>query len=825
MTDNEKDSPFTFEGLYGPILRPFIKRIFSPINLPELYKESITSLAGQGHIVFAHGSKSTIDALLLNFRLKRDGLPYPDLIFGRSFPLLQPVTKVFRRLLDKLAGSSPFDHGFYSKFMESKHNASLIFLDSEQSKRSPDPILELLKTQRETDMPIFLVPQRIVYQRAPLKLKESPEEEQMRVTGFRKFITLFRGQEHGFVEHGEPINLLDELKRAQTGRKFFEEIAVEIRGELLHRLAVLGSNISGAPIRDRSFLIGKTMRDPMLQSFLKSFSTESGKSLKELEDSVEKNLDQIAADLTPAVINIFDKVLNWVFNNIFDGLDIDPKGMQAVKDIARKGSLVYVPCHKSHLDYLILSYWLFENWMSVPVVAAGINLAFFPIGTLLRKGGAFFMKRTFKNNPVYAQTFGAYVRTLLGERIPLEFFIEGTRSRSGKLMLPKKGLLSMIIQGWESGVSRDVIFVPVYVGYDTVVEEKSHIREMKGASKEKESLWQLLKAGSILKNRYGKVYIRFAKPISLNEYMVQRSAYSEMDSSQKEGVNDNVADEIIQAIYEQTVATPFAIMSCVLMSSASSLEEKTLKKGFHIYLDYLKHLGCNLSATLASEEEVFQDALTLMKAKGLITIDEAAGESESNLITVESEDRIHLEYYKNTILNFFVPASLVSSVLLKNPHGITEKAFQEQVRNLAALLENEFILNGQSVDKAVQFMTQTGIVTTTKGMYAGSAGTSDILKMYAGLIENYLESYLCVARNLEKVKGVSNKDILKAINRHATRMFKMGEIKRFESLCLPAYKGALDTFRAKGLIDDKNRIKDERPIKELVHEIQQYLEV
>ena len=825
MTDNEKDSPFTFEGLYGPILRPFIKRIFSPINLPELYKESINSLASQGHIVFAHGSKSTIDALLLNFRLKRDGLPYPDLIFGRSFPLFQPATKAFRRLLGKLKGSSPFDHGFYRTFMDRQQNASLLFLDSKPSKRWPDPILELIKVQRETDIPIFLVPQRIVYQRAPFKLKDSSDEEQMRVTGFRKFITLFRGQEHGFVEHGEPINLLDELKRVQTGRKFFEEIAEEIRGELFHRLAVLGSNISGAPIRDRSFLIEKTMRDPMLLSFLKSFSTESGKSLKELEDSVERNLDQIAADLTPAAINILGKVLNWIFNNIFDGVDIDPKGMQAVRDIARKGSLVYVPCHKSHIDYLILSYWLYENWMSVPVVAAGINLAFFPIGTLLRKGGAFFMKRTFKDNPVYAQTFGAYVRTLLGERIPLEFFIEGTRSRSGKLMLPKKGLLSMIIQGWESGVSRDVIFVPVYVGYDTVVEENSHICEMKGASKKKENFWQLLKAGSILKNRYGKVYIRFAKPISLNEYMVQRSAYSEMDSAQKEGVNDNVADEIIQAIYEQTVATPFAIMSCVLMSTASSLEEKTLKKGFHIYLDYLKHLGCNLSATLASEEEAFRDALTLMKAKGLITIDEAAGESESNLITVDSEDRIHLEYYKNTILNFFVPASVVSSVLLKNPHGIAEKAFQEQVRNLAALLENEFILNRQSVEKAVQFMTQTGIVTTTKGMYAGSAGTSDILKMYAGLIENYLESYLCVARNLEKVKGVSNKDILKAINRHATRMFKMGEIKRFESLCLPAYKGALDTFRAKGLIDDKNRIKDERPIKELVHEIQRYLEV
>lgn len=807
------------------MLRPFIRRIFSPINVPELYKESITSLSGQGHIVFAHGSRSAIDALLLNFRLKRDNLPFPDLVFGSTFPLFQPVTKALKRLFGKIGGASPFDKGFYIDFMDRKSNASLLFLDEEPSKRSGDPILELLKIQRETDMPIFLVPQRIVYQRAPLKLKDTSDEEQVRVTGFRKFVTLFRGREHGFVEHGEPINLADELKQAQTKRKFFEEIASEIRGELMHRLAVLGSNISGAPIRERSFLIEKTIRDPMLQSFIKSYSIESGKSVRELEASVVRNLDQIAADLAPAIISFLERSLTWVFNNIFNGVDIEPRGLQAVRDIARKGSLVYVPCHKSHLDYLILSYCLYQNWMSVPVIAAGINLAFFPIGTLLRKGGAFFMKRTFKDNPLYAQTFGAYVRTLLGERIPMEFFIEGTRSRSGKLMLPKKGLLSMIIQGWESGVSRDVIFVPVYVGYDTVVEESSYISEMKGAPKIKENFWQLLKAGSILKNRYGKVYLRFAKPLSLNEYMEGKSAYSQMDSEQKEGIYDNVADEIISAIYSQTVATPFALMSCVLMSTSASMEEDFLKKCFHMYLEYLRFIGCNLSATLASEDEAFRDALALLKSKGLITIEEAALEGEPNLITVEGEDRIHLEYYKNTILNFFVPASVVASVLLKNSSGIVEKAFQEQVRNLAALLEKEFILTRESVEGAVRFMTQTGIVTTTKGIYAGSAGTSDILKMYAGLIENYLESYLCVARNLEKVKGVSNKDILKAINRHATRMFKMGEIKRFESLCLPVYKGALDTFRAKGLIDDKNRIKDERPVKELVHEIEGYLEV
>jgi glycerol-3-phosphate O-acyltransferase len=823
MNGNKKIRPYTFEGEYGTLLRPLLRRLFSPINIPELYKESISTLAKQGHIVFAHSAKSTVDALLLNFRLKKDEIPYPSIIFGHSFPLFQPAGKIASLLLKR--NNSLFDNGFYKTFMEDPGQASLLFLDEESGKGRPNPILELIKIQREIDTPIYLVPQRIVYSRAPLKLKDASKEEGLMMRGYQKVLTLVRGREHGFVEHGEPINLKDELKHAQGSSKFIEEIASETRNELLHRLAALGSNISGAPIRDRSFLIKKTLRDPMLQSFMRSSSHETRKSMEETERMVGKYLDQIASDLSPAVITLLDRSLAWVFNNIYDGVDVDPRGLQAVKDTARKGSLIYVPCHKSHIDYLILSYFLYQNWMSVPVIAAGINLAFFPIGSLLRKGGAFFMKRTFKDNPLYAQTFAAYVRTLLGERIPLEFFIEGTRSRSGKLMLPKKGLLSMIIQGWESGVSRDVIFVPVYVGYDTVVEESAHIREMKGEAKKKENFFQLLKAGSILKNRYGKVYIRFAPPISLNEYIGHKSSYSKMDSVRKDHFYDEVAREIISSIYQQTVATPFSLISCVLMGSASAMEEESLNKGFLIFLSYLRHLGYNLSATLSNDDEAFKEAMALLKNKGLVSIDEGQNEADPNLVVVENEDRIHLEYYKNTILNFFVPASLIASVLLKNPHGIDEKTFQEQVINLASLLENEFILDMESMEKAMQFMTTTGIVTLSKGMYTAGEGASDTLKLFAGLIENYLESYLCVARHIGKVKGASDKDILKSINRYASRMFKKGEIKRFEALCLPVYKGALDSFRKKGLISDQNRINDDRSMKELVHEIEEYLEV
>jgi len=207
-----------------------------------------------------------------------------------------------------------------------------------------------------------------------------------------------------------------------------------------------------------------------------------------------------------------------------------------------------------------------------------------------------------------------------------------------------------------------------------------------------------------------------------------------------------------------------------------------------------------------------------------MTIDAGETVADSNLVVVENEDRIHLEYYKNTILNFFVPASLIANVILKNRGGIAEKPLQKQVRNLASLLENEFILDIESFYRAIRFMTERGIVTVTKGTYTVGENSLDLLKMFDGLIENYLESYLCVATNLDKVRDASSRDILKAINRHATRMFKKGEIKRFESLCLPVYKGALDTFRTKGLIDEKYRIIDEGRIKELVHEITEYLE-
>ncbi|MEN6474201.1 MAG: 1-acyl-sn-glycerol-3-phosphate acyltransferase [Syntrophaceae bacterium] len=810
---------YTMDGVYGPMLNPIFKALFSQVNIPDLYRESISALAGRGHIVFAHSKRSLIDALLLNQRFQEVGLPKPQVVFGEKFFLLQPVGKSVTILKNLLRKETPFDNGFYKNFMQSGKGASLIFLDRTLLS-GEDPILKLLQLQRDNETPIFIVPQRIIYKRSPIKVKDATKEDQVQLKEFRKILTMSKAEEIGFIEHGEPINLSELVKKHEADAKFMEETAVEVRNVLKHRIAALGSNISGAPIRERSFIINKTLKDPLLQTFLGAHSAETGKPQPDIEQKIIKDLDQIASDLKPSYLYGFEKVLSWIFNNIYDGLDVDLDGLNTVKEWARKGSIVYVPCHKSHIDYLILSYVLLHNWMSVPFIAAGINLSFFPMGHILRGGGAFFMRRTFKGNPLYAQTFAAYVRTLLGERIPMEFFIEGTRSRSGKLMLPKKGLLSMIVQAWESGVTRDLIFVPVYVGYDMVVEEGSYVKEMRGAPKVKESMWGLLNSLKILKRRYGKVYVRFAPPISMNQYMKGHATYSRMNENEREQLYGGLAQDLVGAIYNETVITPYALLACVFMAKTSAIDEHEVREIYQVFLDYLKALGYTLADSFNDAAKAFDDAINQYKDRDLLSIE--PGEDEPDLFVVDNEDRIALEYYKNIILNCFVPGALIANVILKYPHGIARKPFHDEVRRLAGLMENEFILDTPAFEKVLEHFKHSRLIAETQGMFYAERERKEILTDFAGLIENYLESYLAVTKTIHKVQG--RKDILKAINGHAARMHKMGEIKRYEALCLPVYKGALDTFKAKGLLDGQNKVVDEKGLEEVSADIEAYLE-
>ena len=148
-----------------------------------------------------------------------------------------------------------------------------------------------------------------------------------------------------------------------------------------------------------------------------------------------------------------------------------------------------MPCHRSHVDYLLLSYVIYFENLAIPYIAAGNNLNVPIIGRILRGGGAFFIRRSFKNNPLYASVMRAYIQQLMAQGTPLEYFIEGGRSRTGRMLKPKLGMLDMSIEGYMKTQARPLAFVPVYIGYEKLLEGKSYLGELYGEQKQGESLF------------------------------------------------------------------------------------------------------------------------------------------------------------------------------------------------------------------------------------------------------------------------------------------------------------------------------------------------
>ena len=228
---------------------------------------------------------------------------------------------------------------------------------------------------------------------------------------------------------------------------------------------------------------------------------------------------EIAADLSHPVVRSVSFMLTGFWNKIYDGVSMHH--FEKLRAVAPGHEIVYVPCHRSHIDYLLLSYLLYRNGFVVPHIAAGVNLNLPVIGPILRRGGAFFLRRSFKSNALYSTVFSEYVSQLFARGASMEYFIEGGRSRTGRLLQPRAGMLAMTLRSYVRESRRPVIFQPVYIGYEKLLEGKAYIGELSGKPKEKESVFGLLKSIRLLRQHYGKVVVNFGEPIVLDQLLAK----------------------------------------------------------------------------------------------------------------------------------------------------------------------------------------------------------------------------------------------------------------------------------------------------------------
>ena len=565
-------------------------------------------------------------------------------------------------------------------------------------------------------------------------------------------------------------------------------------------------------MKKREEILAAVLKDSGLRQTIESLAISGGEDERALVKKTRRYFLEIASDYNERWLYLWDKVLSRLWTTMYDDFVVDQAGMEKIREISRKMPLVVVPCHRSHVDYLILSYILFKNGITLPLIAAGKNMDFWPLGYFFRQSGAFFLRRSFQGNKLYSEVFASYVRQLLKEGIPLEFFIEGGRSRTGKMITPKYGMLSMIIHAYQEKVCDDLALIPVSLGYDRIVEEASYLRELRGVPKKRESVRDILRTARLIGKRYGRAYLSVGTPIFLKTYFSSHpSDFADMDYAGKQSLYRNIGCGIVSEINRVSAVSPTALLAaCFLCHGAKETPEDLLAELFTAFYDYLSKRGVNFAPALsATKQEILSAAGDLLCRSGYISaVRMEEGQQEKAIYLLDDEKRLNLEYYKNNIIHHFLAISFVAAAVLGHSEKeIPGTRLREDYCFLKRLFRQEFILGNDDeseIKSALSYLESCGILTGNgEGGFRREGGAEEKLMPFAGLTRSCRESYGVVFNACRQVNDAwkGEKNSLNHIRRLAQEMYEKGDIARTESMSDASYTNALKFLEEEGIIN------------------------
>ena len=812
------------------------KTFLSRVSIADEYVDNIKKLSAEGVVVYALNQRSELNSLIIYELAKRKGLPEPVFCHGMNMSLWQPLPKMMKFLWssflrrfgkEEKAWQGKLD--YLERIVNEKQSIVIHLGESEfiENRSADSAIVSLINVQKRVDFPIFIVPVLVAYGRRREKEDESLINilfGQTEHTGsLRRLITFIRYSGNAFVIPAEPVKLSEYLNKSNGISE--ASIVHELRGELIDRIEKEKNTVVGPALKSREELIGMVLSDESMRKFIDDYAAKENKDKAAVVKEARRDLYEIAADYNETFIEILRKVLHWLWNNIYDGLSIDLEGMAKIRNISKKMPFVIIPCHRSHIDYLLFSYVLYVNNIQLPFIAAGSNMTFGPMGYIFRKSGAFFLRRSFKGDKIYAEVFTKYLAILLKEGLPLEFFIEGGRSRTGKMVMPKYGLLSMIIQAYQEKYCDNFAAIPVYIGYDRVIEEKSYLKELSGASKTPENTADIIKTSKILRKRYGRVYLNVGEPIIMKSYLeAQEKPITQMTVDERQSLYRKIGYEIVLEINKVSVVTPFSLVASVILShDRRGISYSELLNILNEFYEYLSMKKVKFAETFANREKAIAEALNIFVQSGFISKIEAQEDEEEEMqevvYSLKEEKRLNLEYYKNNILHFFVPLSFVATSMLKSSEDLTPlNRIMGDYKFLKKLLWNEFIFDeskddAEEVNEVLAYLYDRKMIISAERdgqVWIEIKGRgSRKLKPFADLIHNYLESYWIVMRScLYMKKGpLIKKDWLKKIRTLGNRMYQKGEILRPEALSQSNYTNVITFLQDAEII---SVIKDEK---------------
>ncbi len=514
-----------------------------------------------------------------------------------------------------------------------------------------------------------LVPVALFWGRAPRKEASLWRllfaEDWALVGRFRKFLGVLANGRNILVHFGEPLRLRDALQEGMSEQRAARWLMRTLRAGLrAQRASTIGPDLS-----HRRTMVTQLLKTADVRSAVRREMQVRGLTRRAALLAARKHAIEIAANYSEAFVRFMSTVLGWLWNRLYDGVDFEH--VEKLNEIGDGAEIIYVPCHRSHMDYLLLSYVIYHKGFAVPHVAAGVNLNLPVIGHFLRMGGAFFLRRTFKGDALYAVVFAKYLGFMMARGHSLEYFIEGGRSRTGRLLSPRTGMLSMTLRAYLRDPNRPVVFMPVYFGYERIVEGRTYIGELSGRPKEKESVFGLLKATvSVLRSKLGKVHVNLGQPIALDDLLDRhnpdwRRAAAADVPSRPGWLERAVADLAVRINTEINAAAAVApinlVAMAILATPRQALAEADLKLQVELYQRLLREAPYGPLVTVTADSGA--QMIAYAEALGLL---ERQKHPLGDIMRMNAENAVLATYYRNNILHLFAMPSLLACCFVSN---------------------------------------------------------------------------------------------------------------------------------------------------------------
>ncbi|MDV0363324.1 glycerol-3-phosphate 1-O-acyltransferase PlsB [Klebsiella michiganensis] len=642
------------------------------------------------------------------------------------------------------------------------------------------------------DLDVQMVPVSVMFGRAPGREKGEVNPPLRMLNGIQKFFAVLWLGRDSFVRFSPSVSLRKMADEHGTDKTIAQKLARVARMHFARqRLAAVGPRLPA-----RQDLFNKLLASKAIARAVEDEARSKKISHEKAQQNAIALMEEIAANFSYEMIRLTDRVLGFTWNRLYQGINV-------------------------HNAERVLSYVIYHQGLVPPHIAAGINLNFWPAGPIFRRGGAFFIRRTFKGNKLYSTVFREYLGELFSRGYSVEYFVEGGRSRTGRLLDPKTGTLSMTIQAMLRGGNRPITLVPIYIGYEHVMEVGTYAKELRGATKEKESLPQMLRGLSKLRN-LGQGYVNFGEPLPLMAYLNQhvpdwRESIDPIEAVRPSWLTptvNNIASDLMVRINNAGAANAMNLCCTALLASRQrSLTREQLTEQLECYLALLRNVPYSADATTpaASASELIDHALQMNKF-------EVEKDTIGDIIILPREQAVLMTYYRNNIAHMLVMPSLLAAIVTQH-RRITRAEILRHVEMFYPFLKAELFLRWEKaelagvVDALIAEMQRQGLIALNDDEVSVNPSHARSLQLLAAGARETLQRYAITFWLLSANPSINRSSLEKESRTVAQRLSVLHGINAPEFFDKAVFSTLVLTLRDEGYISDTGDAEPEETLK------------